>query len=378
MTKAARSNRRIALLVPTGHEAMRQIIRGVARYALERGLTLLHVPVMDREQLAALKQRGLAGVVGVMDDERTRDVVQTLGVPAINVSGRTRVPGVPTVGPDHDEIGRLAAAHLLGRGFRHLAYLGPARHVDSATQGQSFSRAVRAARAKLLEMPADDASSAAQLKALRDAPRPLAFFCADDALARATIGAAESMRLRVPQDVAVLGTDNDPVACQAGNPTLSSIDPNWQRVGFDAMARLERLIAGRAVTDRTFVVPRGIVPRESTNITASEDLRVTSALEFIHARAGESISVVDVARRVGANRRTIERHFRGALRKSVAGAIRTAHVEFAKQLLIDTDLPLEEVAEQCGMNDLRQLRILFTKEAGKSPSDFRRTFWKQK
>lgn len=379
MEVAPRTRRKIAVMVPVEYEYSRQIVLGAAKYCVSHGMAIFHTGVIAKQHIAQLKEYGVVGIVGMIIDEEIREAVQKMKIAAVNVSSRIPNTGIPTVIPDHEEIGRMAAAHLVERGFRNLAYCGMQGHWYSEARGAGFAKAVKAARVNYSELDTgvfnwNDFHRSTFAKALREAPRPLAVMCANDIRARHLLEACDAAGLRVPQDVAIVGVDNDQVICQGLDPMLTSVDPNGYRIGYDAVAALDRILAGKSVPDRTLVPPLGIVPRASTNTTPSEDARVGKALEYIHAHADKSINVMDVANRVGASRRTLERHFRTTLGKSVAGAIRSAHVELAKQLLIDTDLTLEEVAESSGMNYLRQMRIVFTKEVGVSPSQFRRQF----
>jgi LacI family transcriptional regulator len=380
MPSPSRVKRRIAVLLPTEDEFGRRVLLGAAKYCLSHGFAVVHLRKNDPKHIAQLAASGVVGIVAAMRDGAMRDAVRPTKLAAVDVLGVETHDGIPAVACDDDAIGRLASDHLVGRGFRELAYCGPRGDGRSAARAASFAAAAKAARVNCTELDVADIVDASRFRrsafvmSLRESPRPVGVLCNSDLHARGLIEACDAVGLRVPQDVAVVGVDNDQVICQGLEPMLTSVDPNGYRIGHDAVAVLDRILAGKGVPDRTLVPPLGIVPRGSTNTTPSEDVRVGQALDYVHAHADRPINVTDVARRVGASRRTLERRFRATLGKSVAGAIRTAHVELAKQLLIDTDLTLEQVAESSGMNYLRQMRIVFTKDVGVSPSQFRRQF----
>jgi LacI family transcriptional regulator len=366
-------------MVPVNMQYTRQIILGAAKYCVSHGLSLIHMTHGRDENVPDFRKLSVEGVVGYAVSEHLRDFLRSINVPIVNTSSRFRDPTVASVWPDHHAIGRSAAQHLIERGFRTLAYCGIAEHYYSEARGEGFAAAAREARIPVSVFQSDEfdqinIQNTTLAKNIRDLPKPLGVMCCSDVRSRTMLEICHVLNYRVPQDVAIVGVDNDEVICQGLDPSLSSVDPNAYRVGYDAASTLDRLMQGKQVSDRAVVPPLGVVPRASTNTTPSEDARVGKALEFIHAHADKSINVLDVARRVGTSRRTLERHFRVALGKSVAQSIRKAHVELAKQLLIDTDLSLEEVAESAGMNYLRQMRIVFTKDVGVSPSQFRKQF----
>jgi LacI family transcriptional regulator len=374
-----RRKKRIAVMMPLDMQYTRQIVLGAAKYCVSHGLALFHMGWTHDDRFPEFKKLNVEGLVGYAVSPKLQDHLKSIGIPVVNTSSRFRETDVVSIWPDHHAIGRAGAIHLIERGFRQLAYCGIKDHYYSEARSEGFIDAARAARVQYSvfqssEFDQVNVASSGVARDLTALPRPLGVMCCNDIRSRHVLDVCNALGFRVPQDVAIVGVDNDEVICQGLDPTLSSADPNAYRVGYDAVAVLERIMQGKGVPDRTIVPPLGVVPRGSSNTTPSEDARVGRALEFIHANADRSINVLDVARRVGTSRRTLERHFRGALGKSVAHSIRKAHVELAKQLLIDTDLSLEEVAESAGMNYLRQMRIVFTKDVGISPSQFRKQF----
>jgi LacI family transcriptional regulator len=376
--ETTRPKRRIAVMVPVEYEYSRQMVLGAAKYCVSHHMSIMHLGV-NADILAELPRIGVSGVMGMLVDPTIVAELKKLKIPAINTSSRLNDVGLPTVVPDHFEIGRQACKHLLERGFRNLAYCGMAQHHYSVARAEGFAAAAKEAKVNFQVLESEDydllkVTESRFARLILEMPKPLGVMCANDIRSRHVMEACHVLEMRVPQDVAIIGVDNDLVICQGLDPMLSSVDPNGYRVGYEAAAQLDRLLSGKPVPPMTSVPPLGVVPRASTNTTPSDDARVGKALEFIHSNADRPINVMDVAARVGASRRTLERHFRTTLGKSVASAIRKAHVELAKQLLLDTDLSLEEVAESSGMNYLRQMRIVFTKEVGISPSSFRKQF----
>jgi LacI family transcriptional regulator len=198
--------------------------------------------------------------------------------------------------------------------------------------------------------------------------------CCNDIRSRHVLEICRVLGIRVPHDMAIVGCDNDEVICQGMDPMLSSVDPNAYRIGYEAAATLSRLLQGKSVDDQQLIPPLGIVPRTSSYTTPAADPTIAAALHYIYEKSDEPIGVREISTRAGMSRRTLERKFEKHVGYSIATAIRRAHIERAKQLLIDTDVALDEVAEASGLKYVRQLRIAFMRETGTSPSQFRRSF----
>ena len=372
--------RRIAVMMPREYRFGREIILGAAKYCMTHGMSLLHLGVVSPEELDDPRKAEAEGVISYAANPAMADKFRKWGLPLVSTSSRFSDAGTTAVLADNVRVGQQGAQHLIDRGFRSLAYLGIAGHWYSQLRGDGF-RAVASAAGIDCRMTDDvsfdlsdrpqESSMAAWLKAL---PLPIGLMCCNDIRSRHVLEICRVLHLRVPQDVAILGCDNDEVICQGMDPMLSSVDPNAYRIGYEAASVLARMLQGRKVEDRTLVPPLGVVPRASTYTTPAADPTIAIALNFIHDKSEEPLGVREIAARVGMSRRTLERKFEKHVGWSIATAIRRAHIERAKQLLIDTDISLEEVAEASGLKYVRQLRIAFLRETGSSPSQFRRSF----
>jgi len=176
----------------------------------------------------------------------------------------------------------------------------------------------------------------------------------------------------VPEEMAVIGVDNDSLLCELANPPLSSVMLNAEHGGFEAAALLDRLMSGRSSgQERIVVEPLQVVTRRSTDVVALEDIEVAHALQFIHENAGRPIQVTDIINALGISRRTLEIRFRRAIGKSMNEKIQQAHLERAKRLLLETDLPLPKVANAAGFNSTNYLTVVFHKAFAMTPAKFR-------
>ncbi len=371
---------RVGVLMSSDLAYFRQIIHGVAAFtAQSHGLSaLLITPGADSQP--NLSQWRLDGLIGLLNDSRRRRFNLPPELPVINVSAREQIPGVPLVTTDNVAIGRMAADHLISLGFEHLVYVGYHDHWYSQQRLEGFAQ--RAAEAGIepviLHQPNPPgwhdliAWLAGWLKSL---PRPAAVACCNDLRARSVVEACRATGLRIPQDIAVIGVDNDEVFCTIADPPLSSIDVNGRDVGQQA-ARLmhAHLTAGKPLPALTLVEPIGVVSRQSSRRLAHDDPLVTAALEFIHHHAKRGIGVEDILDHLTVSRRSLERRFREVLGHTPAMEIRKTQVELAKRLLVDTRLSLPSVAAHAGLGSDRVMRMLFARQVGVSPSQYRERF----
>ena len=176
----------------------------------------------------------------------------------------------------------------------------------------------------------------------------------------------------MPEDVAVVGVDNDELLCELSDPPLSSVSLNTQQAGYDAAALLDGLMSGRIQGHhRIMVEPIQVITRRSSEAFALDDREVALALRFIQDNALRPIGVVDVVRHVDCVRRTLELHFQHLLGRSVNQEIQRARLERAKRLLAETGLSVERVAEATGFGSSSYMIRLFQRQLGFTPKQYR-------
>ncbi|MFT3787618.1 MAG: substrate-binding domain-containing protein [Tepidisphaeraceae bacterium] len=205
-------------------------------------------------------------------------------------------------------------------------------------------------------------------------PKPVVVFCCNDAWAHRTLSAARRSSLHVPDEVAVLGVDDDELLNTVGALPLSSIAIPASKVGFEAARLLEAALNGTPAPILTTLPPVGVVPRMTTDRTTVDDPVVAEVLRFIKSNVSRPLMVDDVLEHHSISRRSLERRFRAALGRSVASELRRSRVERAKQLLINTTLTIEEIAAASGFTSPTLLGVVFRRIVGLSPSAFRHRF----
>jgi LacI family transcriptional regulator len=187
------------------------------------------------------------------------------------------------------------------------------------------------------------------------------------------IDVCRELGIAVPEEMAILGVGNDPVVCETLHPTLSSIDLDAKRIGYEAARMLDRKMAGQRVHDLICIPPSCVVVRQSTDVTAIEDADVVQAMRFIRDFACTGISVSRVAEEAGISLSSLKRKFRKFVGRSPKAEIMRIQIEHAKRLLAQTDRDCASIARRCGFNSLVYFTRAFRREVGMPPNAYRRT-----
>ena len=214
---------------------------------------------------------------------------------------------------------------------------------------------------------------------VRRLPKPVGIMAANDFRAIQLLDACRRAQVPVPEEAAVVGVDDEEVACQLANPPLTSVVPDARRMGWEAAALLDQLMRGKTPPFREkFIPPKGIVVRQSTEITALEDPLLAAALSYIRQYACQGIHVADVVRYVGFSRSALQRRFRGHLGRTIHEVILKTRLDRAKMLLAETDLTLAEIAHRTGLHYAEYLHSVFRRQFGITPGQYRQEAQKNK
>jgi LacI family transcriptional regulator len=204
-------------------------------------------------------------------------------------------------------------------------------------------------------------------------PKPLGLMACNDFRGLQALDACRRAGVAVPEEVAVIGVDNEVLACEMANPPLSSVVPDCRRIGYEAAALLDRMMKGEPPPWTTREIPPiGIVTRQSTEVTAIADPTVAEAMTFIREHACEGITVEDVLDRVTVSRSVLQKRFREALGRTLHDAIAAVRLRRVKQLLIETDLSFDVLAERAGFSTRSYLSVVFRESSGTTLAAFRR------
>ncbi len=375
--------RHVAILIETSRAYGRGLLRGIARYQRERGTWSTYFQPQGLGDpappwLAAWKGDG---ILARIDNRQLARVLMKANVPVVNLRGTIPDLPFPFIGSDNRAIARMAADHLLERGFRHFGFCGFRRgfHAKIDERSDYFQSFIKQAGQDFCSLrdtrqrPSWEDEQNLIARWIAALPKPVGILAANDDRGLQVLDACRRVGAIVPEEVAVLGVENDEFLCGLSLPPMSSIDMNSEETGYEAATLLDTLMAGkRPRKSLPEVRPAGVIVRRSTDVLATDDQDVVRAVRYIRAHACRSIRAVDVARHVCVSRSSLEARVRGVLGRSVHQEIRRVQIDTARALLADTDLPIKQVAHQSGFKNVQYLTRVFSNVTGKSPAVYRR------
>lgn len=374
---------RVAVLVDTSTGWGRRLIRGIFGYVNKHQPWDIWLEPRGQNEPLRLPAgwRG-DGVIARVSTRSMAEHLRRAKANVVNVSA-IRIPDAPfpRVTTDTPALVRLAFSHFRDRGINHFGYVGLPLKAYSLDRQRlfmgvcqengcscsvySFNRRRRGASRWMEEQQSLQ-------RWLLGLPKPAGVLTWGIRRAVEVINAARRGHIRVPDDVAVLGGDDDELLCQAVRPSLSGIVVASEQIGHDAAAMLNQMMAGKRLAEtEVFCEPTGISARTSTDVLALEDPNVVAALRFIRNNADKPLSVNDVARAVAASRRLLERRFKKELQRTMGEEIARVHLERAKSLLMQTDMPIPRVAEASGYGSPEYLASVFRRATGLTPLKYR-------
>jgi len=352
-------------------------MRGVADFAEDHPHCLFRVVEPDRPGIAAMASWRPDGLVVMLNEKKLLPRVRRIEVPTVYVCKPTGLENPLCVQSDDVAVGRLGAEHLMERGAATYGFVGLAEGDYVLVRAEAFRKAIiDAGHACSVFQPLGKVPGAREGKLLvewlRKCAKPLALMTCNDICGRFVLEAVRQAGLRVPDDVAVLGVDNEDPLSRLVWPGLSSVSLNTDEIGYKAAAMLYRAFSGNvAVRSMVNVAPLGVMARGSTRPLALEDPILSKVLSAINESISQPLSVDDLAKLVEISRASLERRFRRFLDRTPLQEIRRLRIARARQLLKATNLPLKAIAAQCGYQAPSRLIEAFQAETGVTPSAFR-------
>ncbi|HEY1718187.1 MAG TPA: DNA-binding transcriptional regulator [Verrucomicrobiae bacterium] len=385
-------NPTIGLLVESSRASGRALLCGIAKCAHHYGTSSFYWEPGGLEKAwPKLKALDVDGII-LRDVDKLEEVLD-LGIPAVVIGhSKTEVPNLVNVVTDSSTIGQIGAEHLLHCGFKHFAYCGygnasswtlPRESFSwSDLRREFFSQRIREAGFEVHDYttlsPAayvwreERHKMAAWLQSL---PKPVGLMACNDDCGRQVIEACKLANLAVPDAVGVLGADNDEVVCGLSDPPMSSVAINFERAGYEAALVLFRLLRGRRYAPlKITVLATHVVARHSTDIMAVSDSHVTRALQFIRDHARENMMVLDISRAAALSRRALEIKFRREVGCSIHEYVRRVRTDQIVKLLVETELPVGQIAESLGFSDIQHFARYFRAGKRMSPLAYRRAY----
>ncbi|MCC5840848.1 MAG: substrate-binding domain-containing protein [Opitutales bacterium] len=372
-------NKKIILaVIQVSFDYQRRILRGMRRFALQRPEWEVHLCSYDghmSERIGSyFKPAGIIGYFRKGDSfgEDLELARRLSGNRVVGVSGWETHLSLPRVVSDDERIAASASDFFLSRGFRNFLFAGDTGkppHGASVERGKAFREILRKAGHSVKEATPDEVFSASFHLDL-----PCAAFAFNDITARRLVDALAKRGYAVPEDVAVLGVDNDPFEGELSAVPLSSIITDAEGVGYEAARILDQMLSGVEVADGVVkrIPPLRIAERTSTDMFAAENPFLRKALHLIRSEITQIRTVAEIASLAGTSRRVLEKGFRKHLGRSVYELMQEARVNYAKRLLLETDLSITEASYTAGFSDPRMLSVIFRRLTGETPSGFRK------
>lgn len=324
------------------------------------------------------------GAIVVDSMDSLPEQINNLEIPVVKVFDRTANNDTPLVSVDHHEVGALAAQHLLGRGFKNLAFVGGIEFQHAKKRYNAFKEHLNSKDVNMhlfSESFPTDCNLSDNDKSwnsfrnrlmtwIDSLPKPIGIYAIDDWKAFETQLCCRKLGIRIPEDVAIIGVNDDELACQISIPSLTSIRIPFERIGFESGKSVLQLLENGHTPD-TVIKPIGLVTRESTNTFAVTDKVVEEALRYMQRESTKPIRVEEVLKHVGVSRSLLERRFRGEIGRTPLVEMRRQRVERARGLLADTELAINKIAEMCGFASNIRFTTVFREQVGVTPTEFR-------
>jgi LacI family transcriptional regulator len=408
-----RHPRIVVLLMSWMPSYERGILRGIAQYSRLHGPWVFVMPGVHRElplpgnpdvddallplpditELSRrrvfpdLRKSAVTGLIGRIETPAVAKAVLESGLPAIamdlsaeQLAADNPLARLSEIHPDSHQAGRLAAEHLLERGLRHFAFCGNPGQIWSDRREDGFRQRLDEAgfscsvhRPSRVKSSLSSARERPRLLAwLWSLPKPVGLMASNDVRGLEIAEACSEAQILVPDEVAIVGVDEDRLLCDLANPTLSSVMLDTERAGYRAAELLDRMMSGkRTRRERIVVEALWVVTRRSTDVLAVEDRDVAEAMRFIRENAKRPIGVADVVRRLAVSRRALEIRFRRTLGRPIRAEIERVRLSKLKQLLVETDMPLWKLSEMAGFSSLSYTSQVFRREVGATMRSYR-------
>jgi LacI family transcriptional regulator len=391
----------------------RSVLQGIGRYARAHGPWIFHLageepglPLPEMETISNapikeictndeqrrmyvpdLRQWGTTGIIGRLQTPEITKMALKSGVPviAMDLSDEQLSGGLPSskvseLRPDSLKAGRMAAEHLLERGFRNFGYCGYANRIWSDRRQEGFCRRLEEAgfSCDIYKPPKRGIPLSWQKERnaivdwLSSLQKPVGILACNDVRGRQVLEVSTLGKMVVPDEVSVVGVDDDQILCELSNPSLSSVVLSAEQGGYRAAELLDQQMKNPKLGAQCLEVePLWVVSRQSTDVVAVEDQEVAAALRYIRQNARQPIGVKDVVSQVALSRRALEIRFERSLGRSIRTEIQRVRLVWVKQLLVETEMSVEKISNLVGFSSLSYLSKVFRRETDETLAQYR-------
>tara|TARA_B100000085_G_C18507805_1_gene498281 strand:- start:128 stop:1279 length:1152 start_codon:yes stop_codon:yes gene_type:complete len=377
--------RHVALIIETSSIYGRDLLAGIVRYMRmhDRWSVFLEQRDLFKQPPRWLNKWQGDGIISRATTPRLLDAISDTGVPFVELTDRKGDVEFSQIRSDDAAIGKMGAEHLLERGFKRFGYCGYKGEAWSKRREESFVKTIdqKSSGSCSLYNSTWQGRGARNwedeqrciIEWLQTLTPPFAVMACNDIRGRQIIDACSELDLAVPEQVVVVGVDDDELLCRMCSPPLSSVIPNAQAVGFRAAEVLASLMDGKSpASEVQLIEPLGVATRQSTDVVAIDDPDIAAALRYIREYACRGITVAEVVRDNSVSRSTLERQVRKYLGRTPQEEIRFVQIKRARELLISTDLSAEQIAPLCGFEHPEYLHVVFKRVTGTTIGVFRK------
>ncbi len=376
----------VAVCVDQFRSHGRGVMRGIAKYVEIYGPWSLFIDSLADSKFSQGRSENWRGD-GILTyiEERPRAVrLRKTGIPTVELFAHRDDGILPIVAHDDFAVGKLAAVHLATRHFRHFAFCGYTGSFSSEQRQAGFTHALLDAGCSAPQslsiikpqMLAEWERAQHELTAwLLRLPKPIGLMACTDHHAHRILDACHRVEIIVPEEVAVVGVDNDEEICRLSDPPLTSVILNSERVGYDGAALLDQLMRKKIRRDKvrpSFIAPLGLVTRRSTDVTAIADPLIAEAARAIRDKACQGLAVDELLKQFKISRSIFYQRFQNALGRSPHYEILRVQLDRVKNLLTQTSLPLKKIADMTGFDNPNYLSVAFKREIGTTPGNYRK------
>ncbi len=386
---------KIILLIDLGEEYGTGLLKGITRYSQKYGpWVFCRMPGYFREKngvegiLKWAKEWEADGIIGQFYSDSSVEKLMKAGIAVVAEDFKERQKNIPNITGDYLSTGRMGAEYFLRKGFKNFAFYGFKNIVWSRERLQGFENRVNEEGYTVHQFEHQRKFKYQELwyykpsalsKWLKSLPKPIALMTCDDNQAMHITEACRISNIRIPEEVAVLGVDNDEMLCNLLDPPLSSIALDIEKGGYEAARLIHTMIKTNNKEFYDVVVePTQVVTRNSTDIYAAKDKYIGMALKYIHNNVDKNMKVSDVLEQVPLSRRSLEIRFQKVTGLPVYEYIFNLRIERFTQKLLETDDSIFEIAVDLGLNDSKNIAHQFKQIKGCTPTEYRKKYLVEK
>src|SRR5258706_5972843 len=382
---------KIILLTDFSEEYFKSLLLGITKYAKENGpWVFCRMPTFYRETkgidgiLSWALEWGANGIIGQFYNGSDVGKIVKAGIPVIAQDFIERFTEIPNIsGGAYDEAGEMGAEYFLKKGFKNFAFYGFKNIVWSRERAEGFEKTLEAKGYRVHYFEHKKSRSrelwyykpSTLSKWLKSLPKPVAIMACDDNQGQHITQACRHLGIRIPEEVAVLGVDNDEMICNLSDPPLSSISLDAEKGGYEAAKLLHKMMKNKSKDFYDIQVkPTQVITRHSTDIYATTDIHISSTLKYIHQNINTHLKVEQILKQIPLSRRSLEKRFQQVTGFPVYKYIYNLRIEKFAQKLLETDRTVFEIALDIGLEDGKNISRTFKKIKGCTPHEYRKKY----